>query len=96
MDQHVALRANGSVIGRFRCTALFGRITLAACRRLSGVGRAGVDRSWWISAADRIESVREHEQGLEVLREVYSKLLAGFPKHAQPNRFVGLRIRQCK
>jgi len=50
----------------------------------------------WISAAGRTESIREHEQSLEVLREVYSKLLAGFPKHAQPIRFVDLRIGQRK
>jgi hypothetical protein len=58
------------------------------------VWRDGVERSWWIAAAGRIESIREHEQSLEVLRDVYSELLACFPEHAQPIRFVDLRIRQ--
>ena len=94
--QPVALVAYGSVVDRFGCNGLIEQITPAPCRRQSGVGRDGFDRSWWLLTADRFESIREHEQSLEVLREVYSKLLAGFPKHAQPIRFVDLRIRQCK
>ena len=93
--QPVALDAYDSVVDRFECNALAEKIASAPCRRQSGVGRDGVDRSWWI-AVGRPESIREHEQSLEVLREVYSKLLAGFPKHAQPIRLVDLRIGQCK
>jgi hypothetical protein len=78
------------------CNALAEQIASAPCRRQSGVGRDGVDRSWWLVTAGRIESIREHEQGLEVLREVYAELLACFPKHAQPIRFVDLRIGQRK
>ena len=96
MGQPVALFAYDSVIGRFRCTAFIEQITSGRVSSSVQVGRDGVERSWWIPAAGRTESIREHEQSLEVLREVYSELLAGFPKHAQPIRFVDLRIRQCK
>lgn len=80
--QPVALDAYDSVVDPFRCSALAEQIASAPSPCQSGVGRDGVELSWWISADARIESIREHEQRLEVPRDVYSELLECFPKHA--------------
>ena len=80
-------------VGPSRHTAFIEQVTSPAVSLPVQMGRDGIERSWRIRAAGRLESICEHEQCLEVFRDAYPEPLACIPEHAQPVRFVDLRIR---